>query len=416
MVSGAARGQTPPAAPTPAPVAVPAPASLPPVIETPAAALAQDAGEYARQFGVSLPEATARLTAQADSVAATDAIAERYRDRLAGIAIEHRPAYRILVYLTGAEPVAPQRVAAGGIVVPIVFRTGARVTRDRVIWAMTYRQAAIRAALRTPPGMGLDPRTGELAVIVGSADAPEGIAALRVRLEAIAGVPVQVRLLNQVDMDLAPAGGSRVEGVSPVDGRRYVCTTGFTVTDGVRGGVTTAAHCLDDLTYRDPQGGSVPLAFVGQWGWGYRDVQINAMPAPPPPTFYADTARTRLRAVTGRRSRASTRAGDFVCHRGERTGYSCALVQLTDFAPAGELCGGACLPTWVTVAGPACKGGDSGSPVFSGTIALGILKGASYRGDGSCAFYFYMSVDYLPAGWSLIQAEPPGVAPRLPAQ
>ncbi|MFK9326040.1 hypothetical protein ACJEKX_23930, partial [Escherichia coli] len=89
---------------------------------------------------------------------------------------------------------------------------------------------------------------------------------------------------------------------------------------------------------------------------------------------------------------ASTRAGDFVCHRGERTGYSCALVQLTDFAPAGDLCGGACLPTWVTVAGPTCKGGDSGSPVFSGTTALGVLKGASYRGDGSCVFYFYMSV------------------------
>ena len=423
-----ARAQAVPPAPGPAdravpPVAVPtvaappAPLAVTARLETEAEAMAEDAAEYARQFGVSQPEAIARLTAQNASIPVTDAIAEHYRDRLAGIAIEHRPAYRILVSLTGATPVPAQSIIAGGITLPIVFRTGARVTREQVIWAMTNHQAALRAALRTPPGMGLDPRTGELAILIGSADAPAGTAALKTRLEAIAGVPVQVRVLNHVDVNLAPEGGSRVEGVSPADGRRYLCTTGFTVTDGIRYGVTTAAHCVDDLVYRDPQAGSTPLPFVGQWGWGYRDVQINAADAPLPPTFYADTARTRLRPVTGERGRASTRAGDFVCHRGERTGYSCALVQLTDFAPAGDLCGGACLPTWVTVAGPTCKGGDSGSPVFSGTTALGVLKGASYRGDGSCVFYFYMSVDYLPPGWQLLKVPPliqPLPAPDVP--
>ena len=374
-----------------------------PILETSIEARQRDADEYAKVFGVSPTEARARLLAQDASVPVTDALAERYRDRLAGVAIEHRPTYRVMVYLTGTDPVAEQRLKIGTLDVPILFRTGAKVTRERVIWAMTYHQAAIRAALHTAPGMGLDPRTGELVVTIGSADAPEGTEALDKRLEAIAGVPVQVRVVNQIAVNLAPEGGSRVEGISAADGKRYLCTTGFTVTDGTRYGVTTAAHCLDDLTYRDPQAGSVPLSFVGQWGWGYRDVQINAASGALPPTFYADTARTRLRTVTGQRSRISTRAGDFVCHRGERTGYSCAVVQLTDFAPAGDLCGGPCLPTWVTVAGPTCKGGDSGSPVFSGTTALGILKGASYRGDGSCAFYFYMSVDYLPEGWSLLR-------------
>ena len=382
---------------------LPAPA---PILETASEAHERDAAEYARQFAVSQSEASERLDLQTASVAATDAIADTYRDRLAGIAIDHRPTYRIAIYLTGSDPVPAQAVTVGGLTVPIVFRTGAKVTRERVIWAMTYHQAAIRAALRAPPGMGLDPRTGELVVIIGSLDAAEGAPALQARLEAIAGVPVQIRVLNHVDVNLAPEGGARVEGINPDDRKRYLCTTGFNVTDGVRSAVTTAAHCLDQLSYRDPQGASVPLAFVGQWGWGYHDVQINAATGPLPPNFYADTAKTRLRAVTGQRSRTSTRAGDFVCHRGERTGYSCALVQLTDFAPAGDLCGGPCLPTWVTVAGPTCKGGDSGSPVFTGTTALGILKGASYRGDGSCAFYFYMSVDYLPQGWSLLHADP----------
>jgi len=51
--------------------------------------------------------------------------------------------------------------------------------------------------------------------------------------------------------------------------------------------------------------------------------------------------------------------------------------------------------------GPTCRGGDSGGPVFSGTVAFGIAKGANYTREGGCNFYFYMSTDYLPVGWTL---------------
>ena len=376
-------------------------------VQTRDAALAQDASEYARQYGVPADEALRRLRAQHDSVAAVDAIGERYRDRLAGISVQHRPDYRFVVYLTGTDPVPNTHVSAGGWQVPVVFRTGAKASRDAVIWAITNYQAAIRAALPSPPSMGLDPRSGELVVIVGNAVASGqgGAAALDARLEKLTSVPVQIRLLDRVDANLELHGGGRLEGISADNDRRYRCTTGFTVTDGVRTGITTAAHCLDNMTYYDPQRQPTPLSFVGQWGWGYHDVQIHAGIRPERPLIYSDTARTIERPVEGQRTKSSTRAGDFVCHRGESTGYSCAEVELLDFAPAGDLCGGACLPTWVTVAGPECKGGDSGGPVFSGTTAFGMVKGASYRPNGSCAFYFYMSLDYLPAPWKLLVDE-----------
>ncbi len=403
-------------------VATPAAAQGAPLvtrIQTSAEALTQDAAEYARLFGVPQAEAERRLRALADSVATTDGIETTYRDRVAGVSIEHKPALRILVYLTGDEPVPNRTLDAGGMKVPIVFRTGAKASRDRVIWAMTYKQAAIRAALPNPPAMGLDPRTGELVIVVPTATAAaNGKEALRTKLEAIAGVPVRLRVLDQIDVNLsAPLGGSRVEGLNPADGKRYLCTTAFTVTDGKRFGIATAAHCLDDLTYLDPRRAVTPLGFVGQWGWGYQDVQINVSPDPLPGLFYADTARTIERPVTDQRSRDSTRAGDFVCHRGETTGYSCSVVDLTDFAPAGDLCGGACLPTWVTVAGPTCKGGDSGSPVFIGTTAMGIVKGATYRG-GACVFYFYMSTDYIPQPWRLVtgSSAPPVAPPPIGAR
>lgn len=393
-------------------------------IETPAEALTRDATQYAKLFGVPQTDAERRLRALELSVPYTDAIEAQYRDRIAGISIVHTPQLRIEIYLTGSDPVPNTTLKLAGLDLPIVFRTGARASRDRVIWAVTWHQAEIRAALPKPPAMGLDPRTGELVIIVGSSDAKGGTEPLRKKLEAIAKVPVRIRVVDQVDVNLsAPVGGGRLEGTSPDDGKRYMCTTGFVVTDGARYGIATAAHCLDQLVFVAPDKNQTPLSFVGQWGWGYHDVQIGTVDGPLAGLFYADTAKTLQRAVTGMRTRDQTRAGDFVCHRGERTGYSCAIVELTDFAPAGDLCGGACLPTWVTVSGPTCKGGDSGSPVFAGGTALGILKGATYRPDGSCAFYFYMSVDYLPRGWSLVLGgqtkplpEPPVASPPIGAE
>lgn len=384
---------------------VTAPSSVP--VQTPAQILAQDGAEYARRYAVPPAEALQRLQAQEASVAATDRLQEVYADRLAGIVIEHQPDYRIVVLLTGDAPVADQSVSAGGLQVPVTFRTGANATRAEIITAIRTHQAAIRAKLPRPPGMGADPRTGELVVMIKEAEAssrpPEE---LEQQFASLTGVPVRIRIIDR-DLDLAADGGARLEGVDPANGRRYICTTGFVVTDGTRTGVATAAHCPDAVSYGEPGRKDVPLEFVGQWGWAYRDVQIHASATPLQPLFFADTAKTVARPVVTWRNRASTRAGDFVCHRGERTGYSCGEVEMTDFAPAGDLCGGPCEPTWVTVGGPHCRSGDSGSPVFNGSVAFGILKGGSYRPDGTCNFYFYMSTDYLPEGWALLHRGSP---------
>ncbi len=389
-------------------------------IQTPAEALAQDAVTYAALHAVPQDEALRRLHAQQDSVPATDAIAAEFRDRLAGLTIEHSP-YRIVVLLTGPDPVAPRILPVGGMTVPVLFRTGALVTHDRLLAALTAHQGEIRVALRRPPGIGIDPRTGELVVMAAPADlVNEDVPTLSARLAGIAGVPVRIRIVGHPDLDMAAPvgavtvqGGARVVGISPADGRRYACTTGFAVTDGTQTGIVTAAHCPDQLDYIDPVAGRTSLTFVGQWGWGYQDVQLHTTAAPVVGLFHADAAKALSRPVTAVRSRASTRSGDIVCHRGERTGYSCATIELTDFAPAGDLCGGACTPSWVTVTGPTCKNGDSGAPVFLGTTAFGIVKGGSYRADGSCAFYFYMSTDYLPTGWRVLMTP---LSPSLPGE
>jgi streptogrisin C len=372
-------------------------------VQTQEQALTQDAAQYAARYGVTGGEALRRLHAQQASVQATEEIAREFQSRLAGLSIEHSPEYRIVVLLTGGEPV-PDRTAAG---VPVHFRTGAQATRAQAIAALRKHLIDLRSELPEARGAGYDQRTGEVVLLVTSADVEQfGLDAIRTRAEQLSGVPVRVQVNELIEQNMTVDGGGRVEGLNTQTGRRNVCTSGFVVTDGSRSGVATAAHCPDELSYIDPEGGNVPLPFVGQWGLGYQDVQINLSDEASAPLFHADRGADSLRRVVTWRNRDSTRAGEFVCHFGESSGYSCSEVELTDYAPPGGLCGGPCSPTWITVRGPSCIPGDSGGPVFMGEVALGLAKGINRAPTGQCNFYYYMSADYLPPPWRLMTPAP----------
>jgi hypothetical protein len=372
-------------------------------VQTQTEALADDAVQYAAQFGVAPDEALRRLKAQQASASATDAIVREFADRLAGVSVEHAPQYRIVVLLTGAEPVA-DRSAAG---VPIVFKTGAKATHAQAIMALRKHLIDFHTDLPNARGAGYDQRTGQVVLLVTSSDADRyGIEAIRARAEQVSGVPVRVAVNELIEQNLSVDGGGRVEGVNGITGRRNVCTTAFVVTNGEATAITTAAHCPDELTYQDLDGSTVTLPMIGSWGAGYQDVQVNGSPNSPDPLFYSNRGAGTLRRLVTWRNVASTRAGDFVCHYGESSGYSCSTIELTDYAPPGTLCGGPCSPTWVTVRGPSCIPGDSGGPVFSGGIAFGIAKGVNRTTSGRCLFYYYMSTDYLPPPWRLLTSAP----------
>jgi hypothetical protein len=372
-------------------------------VQSASEALADDAIQYAAQFAVTPEEALRRLKAQQASVAATDAIAREFADRLAGISIEHLPAYRIVVLLTGDEAVAGRNDAG----IPIVFRTGAKATHTQAVDALRKHLIDLRSDLPNARGAGYDQRTGEVVLLVTRADAQRfGPDAIRGRAEQVSGVPVRVIINELNESNMSIDGGGRVEGLNLQTNRRNLCTTAFVVTNGEANAITTAAHCPDQLTYVDRDGSNTVLPMIGSWGAAYRDVQINGSPNSPEPLFYSNRGAGASRRLASWRNVASTRAGDFVCHYGESSGYSCATVELTDYAPPGDLCGGPCSPTWVTVRGPNCVAGDSGGPVFSGDIAFGIAKGVNRASSGQCLFYYYMSTDYLPPPWRLLVGRP----------
>ena len=158
--------------------------------------MADDAVQYAAAFGVTPDEAIRRLKAQQASVAATDAIAVEFRGRLAGISIEHSPEYRIVVLLTGGEPVADRSVAG----IPIVFRTGATATHAEAVEAMRKHLIDLRSDLPNARGAGYDQSTGEVVLLVTRADADRyGVSAIRARAEHVSGVPVESRSTNSTN-------------------------------------------------------------------------------------------------------------------------------------------------------------------------------------------------------------------------
>jgi CBS domain-containing protein len=301
-------------------------------VQTQAESLTEDAVQYAAQFGVTPDEALRRLREQRDSVAATDLIAREFANRLAGISIEHSPDYRIVVLLTGSQPVIDQSYSG----VPVVFKTGAKATRAEAVLAMRKHLIDLRNDLPNARGAGYDQRTGEVVLLVTSADVRRyGFDAIRAKARRVGGVPVRVVIneLNESNMAIEVYGGGHVEGLNTLTHRRNRCTTAFVVTNGETNAITTAAHCPDDLDYEDLDGSSVSLPLIGSWGAAYRDVQINGSANSTEPLFYSNRGAGTLRRLVSWRNVSSTRAGDFVCHYGESSGYSCSTIELTDYAP-----------------------------------------------------------------------------------
>ena len=374
-----------------------------PHLQDASTALAADAADYARAQGVSQEEAVRRLRLQLASIAISDRLRVHYASQLAGLFVEHRPDWRLVVLLAGEQPTEELQLQAGDLTVPVQVRGGGGAPRTQVLRAIDAHRRELAAAVPGLRGMGADPRTGTLLVFQRASAAIRPTAEVEAELTAIAGVPVQLRLISASLQNAAASGGGRVVGSS--GGQNFICTTGFIVTAGNNRGVTTAAHCPDQLSYRGPDGEERLLTMVGSWGAGAQDVQVMAGSGSGPALFFADTGRTVARPVTGWLTRPMTRSGDWVCKRGETSGASCAEIELTDFAPPGELCGGLCSASWVTVKGPVCSRGDSGAPVFIGTIAVGVLKGGAFVENDGCAFYYYMSLDYLPGEWRVVRTE-----------
>lgn len=67
--------------------------------------LKAQSNEYIKDHRVSLQEAQKRLAIQDAKAPLIEQIKQNYKERLAGIYVEHDPTYKIIVRLKGGQPV-----------------------------------------------------------------------------------------------------------------------------------------------------------------------------------------------------------------------------------------------------------------------------------------------------------------------
>ncbi|SJM95291.1 hypothetical protein [Crenothrix polyspora] len=368
----------------------------------PAHSLDMDATEYTKAYDVSFTEALRRLIIQLSSDDVEADLKNKYKDRLAGMYVEHTPNYRLVVRLKGNAgvldttfPLANKTPVpfAEPLDLPVVFQTGAEYTLAEL---EKIRDAHLKefGAIPDLESVEIDERSGELVVDVFEPETASSSSLSR-SASLFKNLPIKIRrksarLGNHAN---ARASESMTMTMTAAGTSLYGCTSGFNVTDKAtqkKFFSTTAAHCgnykitLDDR--KTTGNDKIALNHVKDYWTADQDFQV--MSVKPPllqnillPQFFAKDNVAKI--LTGKRTLAHTNAhtgtvtGDIVCHYGATTGHSCGEVQSVrnwrgiDCGPNEDI---VCGRTSVSVAGDQldCWVGDSGGPVFIGDVAVGL--------------------------------------------
>lgn len=290
---------------------------------------------------------------------------------------------------------------------PIRFETGSQFTIEELVESYDRNFEQIKALVSSVQGIGVDEKNGQIVISILNTDDQNNQA--KNQIKKLLGKPVKFEV-QKAETTLANLrAGSKILSNS-------YCTSGFTVkhTNGTVG-MSMSAHCEGVHTYTDIAGNQTKLTLIPNTELynSRQDVEIHTNANKTGlAEFYGEN--NKITKVTGRISRASTTVGMVACHKGATTGYNCGIVEQTNYKPNfPTACNNkTCDSTWVKVkpSAPntlACYFGDSGGPVFNGSKALGLLH--AVRSDGTaknqCEFFIYMTMDYLPTGWSVLYAK-----------
>lgn len=356
------------------------------------------------------------LIRKARVVAARDpaAKAKRRADRLA---------LRAKSKLTDSEVEQAENILAQDVQVPLKVK-GSAANSMRVLRAAIDASAQSLAAIPGFQNVFVDNKTGEVVLMV-DAKSPD---VASVEAAKFLKVPYRIELVPGGFVKVALRGGQ----FSSVPAQRW-CMTSFAAKHNTTGktGLVTAGHCASTNTISLKDGGSnyamtqgAPLNSSTAGDLMF----LSGTPTAVAEFYYDGTGAAR--SVTGTRSRASTTAsngtwstagtttGSFVCHLGQETLGSSNVVQscgeVTSTAgnnSTGEPTGGSYVIVRNTQSGAGtvrtsgdgtllCFTGDSGGPLFAGTIAFGVASACAFQDgitNGTVAYLMYTSVDAFPS-------------------
>ncbi len=354
-------------------------------------AIREDALQYSRDYGVDVHEAERRLRLQPSFHGIVHMARDAHPGEFAGAWTEHTPEYELVIAFTSpASDLDDVRQLIATNRVPARIESDAAHSEQDLLKALAKLDAMLTP---TSPAAtrGIDVASGALVVGGEIRDEPT-IAALAATLH----VPIKVEPGERY-RQTHTYGGARLRH-NGLD----ACTSGFTIRNTSTGvhGVLTAGHCPNPLSYWQPDTGQVyGLTLMGERADDHKDAQwhIGSGHGVYAQFWDGDSLRNQSRNVA-----RLDMPGDYVCHFGIRTGYSCGTIQTIHFDP-GDACGfdgnDPCAATWVLVEGPnlACSGGDSGGPWFNANSMYGLQTHGDFFGTepGHCRAATLMSLGFL---------------------
>jgi hypothetical protein len=417
-------------------------------------ALAVDAKIYAENYGVSYDEAMRRLLIMLDTSNEIASIEQQEGSRLAGVYFDNGAQFGLKVRVVGDDAPASRRIIRKASKLQIKADKAARraerkalraqykitdteveaaetaiqtdtiadvkfLPKGRMRKAERERQVSAKIAVlkQRIPSFEMaydDEQTEETVVYVKSDD---GTA--RVQAETALGTPVRIVVIPTGLQQTAVRGGSILRRMSDDS---WFCMTAFAAKRTSTGalGVLTAGHCIDGtpMKYVDVDGTRINnIAAVSGMSQNNATMDIAFLSNPTAVAeFYADTTTTP-RGLTGTRARASTTAkagtvkGSFVCHLGQTSSSASTLIQscgeVSSTSGAGALGGSTFVVVSNTQSGAGttltsgqgtlrCSRGDSGGPVFAGTVAFGVQSACAWNDAGETItnILVYTSIDY----------------------
>ncbi|MCW4453877.1 S1 family peptidase [Flavobacterium sp. MXW15] len=339
------------------------------------------AESYSQLYQVAVPEAERRLALAREAGRLGQQLEREQPETFAGLYIEHRPEFRVVVQFTGD---AQAELGAYTRDPTFVARSAPRSLELLLAVQAEVAEQLQKAGLEFESG--LDIKNSEINVYVLD---PASTSRHLARLLSVAGF-VKVHKTTGFPQTTALTGGHQLTGAV------ISCTSGFNVVETATRelGLSTAGHCDDALTYQSP---SVALVFQAEQDAGSYDMQWHKQPTAGTPEQQLNdiTVAGGQVLITSATASAALALGDVACKSGITTGHTCGEIADKN---AMSLYNGV-IGTYIRVSDPLGgvmnDFGDSGGPVFGTNSAYGLVHGRGASGTPTHNDLYFMPVDHF---------------------
>jgi len=220
-----------------------------------------DAEFISRHYDLPLEDVQRQLRLQNSRGNLIGDLREEFKDRLAGIYVEHYPVYRIVVRLTGNLQIPNRELKIGDDNLRIDFLHGQEYKSMDLQNALNNNWNKLRHVFKELQGGGTNEKTGEVELVIYMAEKNiEIIEEMHATAREILKVPVRIKVVHARARDFLSiiAGGSL-----PIIG----CTSDFSVQHMITGtkGIITTDHCdPGNTTIYTGYENSIPLTLLHQ--------------------------------------------------------------------------------------------------------------------------------------------------------